>query len=105
ELRAGEDRALSVDHHDEISTVHVTGEGALVLPTNQGRDLRGDTPYGKTSGINDVPLRGLEPLLLGLHERLHIGSLPIQTFPPTPHPLREAIAKGEPSRIDHRESE
>ena len=56
QLVAGERDLLRVDDDDEVTGVHVRGEGRLVLAAQQVRGLDGELAEDDVGGVDDVPL-------------------------------------------------
>lgn len=54
-LAAGEHHLGRVDDDQVVSDVHVRGEDRLVLPAEDHRGFRGDTPEDLVAGVHDVP--------------------------------------------------
>ena len=56
ELVAGQRDLLRVDDDDEVTHVHVRGEGRLVLAAQEVRGLDGEPAEDHVGGVDDVPL-------------------------------------------------
>jgi hypothetical protein len=77
ELRTGELHLRGVHHDHEVAGVDVRGEGGLVLPAENVRNLRRNAPEHPRVGVDDEPASCRECILARRHVRvfLHFRNL------------------------------